>query len=389
MARARTLARLLPSLLLLATAALPYGRAGSVRTLEGETHTGNVSIGSGGVLTITATVGGATTQVDPDRLLLAVFQDGARAKPADPRGALLIDGTFVQGRVTSEREGAQYRIEGARSFRVEAAQIARLLFRQIPTTPDEHAPRNTGVLLANGDFAAGTITRLEKDRVEIASLLFGPQTFRLPDEAAGVVLAPARPEPTAFEIATVDGSLFRATRWQLENDQIALETPLLGKVKVTIADLDRIRSGEGRFQSLALASPPKIQGLPGLDLSRAFRAVTSAADPAPPVLGRRADNALILAAGTSVTYPVPAGMNFLTTEVAVPDDAPPGTRITFVIVADGQVAHRSPAQPAGIRPTPVKVKFGNARSLVLYCEPVGPATPGAVGVWTEPVLLKR
>jgi len=319
--------------------------AGTVRTLEGDLHTGKVSIGAGGALTITATVGGGTTLVDAHQVLLAVFRDETRTSTPETRGALLTDGSFAAGRVTSDKEGKSYRIEGARNFQVSAERIARLVFRQIP----EPRPtgRKTGVLLGNGDFSAGTVTRLEKDRVEITSLLFGPQSFRLPDEAAGIVLAPVNPEPAAYEIATTDGSLFRVASFQMENDQLVIQSDLLGKFRIPAADLDRLRAGDGRFRALPALAPPVVKAIPGVDTSTAFRAVLSAANPAPPVLGRRADNALVLAAGASATYAVPEGLDFIAAELAVPDTAPPGTRITFVVVADGRVVQRSAATPTG------------------------------------------
>jgi hypothetical protein len=373
--------------LLIAVAAACVASAGSVRTIAGDIHNGNVTIGPGGVLTVTATLGGATTQIDADQVLLAVFRDETRAATPETRGALLVDGSFAAGKVTSERDAGSYRIEGPRNLKIPADRVARLVFRQIP------APRSTGtktgVLLANGDFAAGAVSRLEKDRVEITSLLFGPQSFRIPDEAAGVVLAPVAPAPAAYEIASADGSVFRVAAFHVDNDQVVVETALLGKVRIPVADLDRIRAGDGRFRAIPLLEPQAVHGVAGVDVKKAFRAVTSAADPAPPVLGRRADNALVLGAGASATYAVPEGMNFLAAEVAVPDDAPPGTRITFVVAADGRVVQRSAAVPAGIRPTPMKISLGPARSLVLYCETVGATAPGATGVWMEPVLLKR
>lgn len=361
--------------------------AGTVRTLDGENHTGNLVLGAGGVVTVTATIGGATTQVDADQILLAVFREEAKGAAPETRGALLTDGSFVAGRVTTERDAGAYRVEGTRNYKIPADHVARLVFRQIPLP--RSTGKKTGVLLSNGDFAAGTLNRLEKDRIEISSLLFGPQTFRIPDEAAGIVLKPASTEPAAYEIATTDGSVFRAPGFHVENDQVVLENPILGKVRIPPSELDRIRAGDGRFRALTALVPTAVNGVPGLDLTKAFRAVISAADPAPPVLGRRADNALVLAAGASATFAVPEGMDFITTEVAVPDDAPAGTRITFVVAADGRVVQRSTAVPAGVRPTPMKVKFGAARTLVIYCEPLGQPSPGATGIWLDPVLLKR
>ena len=132
-------------------------------------------------------------------------------------GLRLVDGTLLNGWFRGYEKGAIL-LEMAAADRqkqrisIPSEMISRIIYRPVSAEslqgvgPDEH-----GVVLKNGDFLQGEITRFQGETLELESDIFGPRTFRARDVLAAILLRPVVAHPAQYRLFLRDGSTIEAT----------------------------------------------------------------------------------------------------------------------------------------------------------------------------------
>jgi hypothetical protein len=370
----------------------------------GETFEGKADFSTDGI-TVTPDHGGAT-KVDLPNVQDAVF---AQAPPESmgmlPPGVFLGNGSFIAGQVATpdgtafvSAHGGHPRKKpipgavtafdepavklGASGISVPGSAIAQVMFVPMQRDKLPSISGRTGAILPNGDFITGTIDGMIGGRLQVNSLLFGAQQLTPRSQVAGAVLGDIQYAAGNYEIVTKDGSRFLTNDPKFDHDGVSFTDSIAGSVKIKTEDLIEIRAGAWRYQSLAEATPARVQPPPGVSATNAFMAQTTgpaAADATPSVLST---------ANTMVTYMLPPGFTVFVCSVALSKDSPPAAHLAFDVYADGRLIFGSAIVGAGSAPAPVRVNLGQARMITLRAEPEGPGSNGATGRWIYPLLMR-
>lgn len=97
------------------------------------------------------------------------------------------------------------------------------------------------MLLGKGEYLEGELTRIGEGRVTVSSVLFGLRSYDLEGEVLAVVLhPPARPR-IACEVETVDGSTWLGSGFSIGENELWIQEPLLGVVRLPAYQLREIR----------------------------------------------------------------------------------------------------------------------------------------------------
>jgi hypothetical protein len=165
--------------------------------------------------------------------------------PLAAKGILLRNGTFVSGSVKSMTEhSVKFTYRGDKEFSAPAHQVARIIFRASPRNSLLRQPTLTpGALLSSGDFVEGKVLLGNGRAAKISSVLFGLRTYNLDGgDLAALVMGDPLPAPTPYEIRLTDASVFMAKSIQVQAEEIEMDEPLLGTVRVPrelVAELRR------------------------------------------------------------------------------------------------------------------------------------------------------
>jgi len=353
----------------------------SIRMFTGESYEGKVDFDADG-MTVTPEHGTAT-KVDLAGVQDALF--GATPnnfEARSPAGVFLTNGSFIAGAVTAI-DGPAVKV-GALGISVPCSAFAQVLF--VPMARDKLPPPaggRTGAILPNGDFFPGTVDGMKANRLAVNSILFGPQRLAPGSQAAGAVLRDIQSVAASYEVSTREGSRFLTNDLKFDAAGVLVADSIVGSVRIKTDDLVEIRAGAWRYQSLAEATPARIQVPAGMTTAAAFQvepANPAAADAAP---------ALLCAANTMVSYLVPAGFSVFVSSVALPKNAPANAQLIFDIYADGRLIFGSPVVSAGGNPHPIRVSLGAARLITLRAEPAGIGSEKTAGKWIYPLFLRN
>lgn len=153
---------------------------------------------------------------------------------------VLRDGTVLVDHFASMEEASVMLSKAKRNLKLRTADVARVLFQ-----PEFEANAITagraGLLFSNGDFIDGEFRGIEAGQVTISSVLLGQRRYELNRKVAAVRLREVTPSPALFEVATLDGSLWRSERIAFEKDALVLATPWFGEWRVPADELLEIR----------------------------------------------------------------------------------------------------------------------------------------------------
>jgi hypothetical protein len=290
---------------------------------------------------------------------------------------LLINGSYIPGNVKTF--GAPAEPVGGLRISLPGAAIAQIVFARIPR--DKLPPAaggQTGALLPNGDFFPGTVDGMKENRVQVNSLLIGPQRLAPGAQTLAVVLRDVQ-GAGAFEVRAREGYRYLTSNLRFDHDAVLLTDSILGNVTIKANDLVEINAGAGRYLALAEAKPARVDAPAGANAANAFQIQPAPADGAAAILST---------ANATVSYAVPQGFSLFASGVALPKDAPAAARLIFDVYADGRLIFGSPIVAAGEKPQPVRVNLGGARFLTLRAEPARPGSGAAAGAWINPMLLR-
>jgi len=179
----------------------------------------------------------------PERALL----DQVREAPSLPLSsfvprAQLLSGSVVVGPMESSSDN-RITFPGAIARPdISLRDIAHLQFQWLGgRQADPVVSGRTGVVLASGEFIDGEFRGLTAHHVRISSVLFGVKNYDSQNEVRAVVFRPAVPVRTPYEVETSEGSRWLARSIQIGENEILIEEPLLGPVRLPIYRLRSIR----------------------------------------------------------------------------------------------------------------------------------------------------
>jgi hypothetical protein len=118
--------------------------------------------------------------------------------------------------------------------------IGRLIFRPVPDRlKRELTPVRKGVLLNSGDFFEGDLRLIDKEHVQVASILFGPRNFPT-EKVLAITLSASIELPAKYLIRTQDGSIVRARNIAAGSNSIVAEELKLGPLELPLSQLAEI-----------------------------------------------------------------------------------------------------------------------------------------------------
>ena len=121
--------------------------------------------------------------------------------------------------------------------------IARLVVRPIPDRLKRELPAGRkGVLLNSGDFFEGDLRLIDKEHVQVASILFGSRNFPA-EKVLAVMLSDSIELAAKYVIRMQAGSVIRARSITAGRDAIIAEELKLGPLELPLGQLSSIEQG--------------------------------------------------------------------------------------------------------------------------------------------------
>jgi hypothetical protein len=160
------------------------------------------------------------------------------------RGVVLRNGTFLAGAVTKADESAvRFAFAGRKEAPVLNNRVARLILRPPrQSLPYDIAQGRSGVFIKNGDFFECDFRSVEHNSLTVSSVLFGLKKYWVEDGGPlVVVLNDVVKEDSGFEVRLLDGSVLRARKIQATPASLMIEDSILGEILVPPAELVEIR----------------------------------------------------------------------------------------------------------------------------------------------------
>jgi hypothetical protein len=331
-------------------------QAATVTLFTGEMHTGEIELGN--PLVLRRPVAGPL-RIDPATVLRLVLREG---------GDDFLPGVVLQNgaRLDDAAEGVAWRVY--RKFTAVEA-------RAIPAG-------KTGVLLPNGDFFEGAVRSAEAHEAKVLSPLLGPRTFRA-EELLAAVLAEVKPAAVGYEVRTTDGRVLLGEQLTFAGRGVTLDGHF-----TAAAELAEVRAGASRYRALADLETLRVEVAHGSP-NPAF-ALHAQPDGAPLAVGPdRFARGVGAWTNCAIGWTVPAGFTELIGRCGVAPGTPPNVRLAFAVYADGRLIFRSPPLTTADWPQPFSAQLAGARTVALRVEPQFPTGARGVGVWIEPVLIRR
>ncbi len=169
------------------------------------------------------------------------LETGAHTNESFVPQVLLKGGTLLAGNILAFDRSSLTLSNLGRARVISAVKVARVHFHpRSRKLEHELTPGRRGALLASGDFFEGEFASLEKDRLEMSSVLFGHRSFKLGDQVIALVLADPSPATAAFTVRTTDGSELCAPSITPEPNAVAFVDPTLGQWRIPVSQLVEI-----------------------------------------------------------------------------------------------------------------------------------------------------
>lgn len=154
----------------------------------------------------------------------------------------LTSGSTVSGRIASISEQEVNFYGAYRSVAVPARAVSSIRFQWLPVEmADKVRGGRSGVLLSDGDFFDGEFKIADKGKLTISSVLFGLRAFEMNNDLMAAVVRRSVPVRPAYEVRTIDGSVWLATSLALARDEVVMEESALGLVRIPSYELAEIR----------------------------------------------------------------------------------------------------------------------------------------------------
>jgi NPCBM/NEW2 domain len=375
----------LTALCLLPSALCSSCFAGTVRTLDGKTYDGVVSIDTRGYLLVDQTVG-SIVKVMPDDVLDAQFYPAGGKVGALQQGFVLTDGSAIAGEAKSVDDTVlRYRRQG-NDLSVPVSHVARIQFKPVTQKAlDALPPGHTGVLLDDGDFFEGQFTQFRDNRVQLSSVLFGLRQFEISKRVVAVVLANIAPAKSDWIVRLTDGTIVLAESLSFDNGRLIAQDLSHQKFVATARDLIDYRMGDNRLVPLTDLKPDSVT-----PAGPAFMRIDATTAGVPMALSDGPiSHGLGTSAGTSITYTLDGQYRTFICQGGVPAGLAPSAKVQFLVTGDGKDLFRSPPRTSVDKPLAIVLSVKGMRTLVLQIRSDASADLGAHGLWAEPALVKN
>ena len=363
----------------LALFALTTLRAGTVLTVDGVLHDGELSLDNG----IVVRGSPATVKLPISSVLRARFA-AAQSDDFQP-GLVLTGGARIAGAFSSLNDPAVK--VAAKQIAIPGKEIAWAIYQPLSAQLAAQIPRGkTGAFLPGGDFFEGPSKGGDSNTARVLNPIFGPRIFDArKKEIHALILREVAPQAAVFDVVTRDGSIYPALDVMARDaGGVTLRHPLYDGLRILAADLVEIRASASRLTPLDSYKPARVDPAPGREAANCF-AANLALDGGPLRLGNRVVAAgFESAAGATIWWSLPAGAGTFVALVAASPSTPGGQKLAFTVYAGNRLVGRSPLLGAGDPPVVFRCALPDSAKLTLRIE----GAAGA-GTWAEAVLLRR
>jgi hypothetical protein len=333
--------------------------------------------------------GMAVQKVVFDQILFTPAPGPAPGRIVSP-GVLLSSGSFLAGYFdafdfTSPSPIGKF-IRNGNDLSLSPSKAAAAIYHPVKRSQFTEIGSQTGVILQNDDFLAGTFNSINVSGVSLDSIQMGHLDYNL-DQICACTFDSVHPLDAEYEVRLKDGSDIRAKSLSLNNEQFSIEEVSGINVIVGADEIAQFRAGTSRVQSLLdsawkVASSPSPSAPPvgnspsapdnkTLPAESAPPATPPAADPSPSVecwSGNDQEQMMVDPAGTAVDFPLTGKVRALAMRVALSPDSPPDSQATIRILADGKEIAHTPPFKAGDQPRFVQVALSNPKTLTLVAD---------------------
>ena len=136
-------------------------------------------------------------------------------------------------------------VRRGKTISISGPKVARLLFDRFGEADGGQAvPNRPGALLSGGDFLDGEFNGVDKNEVKMGSVLFGIRTYRPGGQVKAVSLRALAPLTTGFTVQTTDGSVWRTPTLKLGAEELVVESPALGTVRLPWREVQSLAPSE-------------------------------------------------------------------------------------------------------------------------------------------------
>jgi hypothetical protein len=360
----------------------PLAAAGTVTTLDGKSYDGSISFADASL--IVTPKNAPEQRVDLPNVLHASFLVADRQLQ---RGVLLTTGEAIAASAITrfDDDGVRLVRPGGVAVDLAAADVAAVFFRPVTSDMLKHIPAgHSGAILDNGDFYEGDPAGFDGNRIKISSVLFGIQPFDVSRQARAVILQDAATPDAAEIVHLMDGSVLLGKSISIADGRLSIDDARLGSVDVASTNVVDITVGSSAFDALGQVAPTQVQG-PLVDYS--IDGTTTAAPMA--LFGISVSQGIGQRPGVSLNWDVAGKYKSVIAKAGVPLAVVPMQRVQFVVLADGKEVFRSEPRTSVDDPTPIGVNLTDVKTLTLRVDAPDPIAPGAVGLWGNPILVKR
>ncbi|HTD66081.1 MAG TPA: PA14 domain-containing protein [Candidatus Limnocylindria bacterium] len=160
------------------------------------------------------------------------------------RGVLLRDGSFLAGTVSRASASAVYvSLPDRKNVPVLNSKIARIYLKPPHhSLPYENVRGQRGVFMKGRDFFESEFRGLDHGVITTSSVLFGMKNFSIEGgEPLVIVLNDCAPSQSGWDVRLLDGTALRTARLIATTQTITVEEPALGSISISPAELFDIR----------------------------------------------------------------------------------------------------------------------------------------------------
>ncbi|MBL9079262.1 MAG: NPCBM/NEW2 domain-containing protein [Planctomycetes bacterium] len=371
----------------LAAVAPTQGLPGELRTVDGRTLVGALTVDADGRATLAQADGAVTLALA--EVTSFVRADAPTALPATAphrvwlRSGQELPAKALRGRAAADGAASRLVVELPSGVTVELPIAAVRALRhggaERPEPPRltadfDQPPDNEDVLFVQKDGQAHrslvTITGFSDDRVDF--LLRG-QAYDFPLVATtGIVFgrntgfAPDRqPKPrTALVLATGETLVGRLLELQAE---ARLRIDEGAEVLVPLAALARLDVQSDRLVRLGELSP-KVEQTPAFDRVWPWGVDRTPAGPGFVIAGEAFARGIGMVPRTRLTYDLGGAYDLFEARIGIDDRGGPAAHAICRVLVDGRVAYESPPLVRGTAALPVSVELGRCRTLAIECD---------------------
>lgn len=160
------------------------------------------------------------------------------------RGVLLRNGSFLAGTVSKATESAVHiSLPDRKDVPILNSKVARIYLKAPQQTlPYEEVRGRSGIFMKGGDFFEGDFRSIEHGSVIASSVLYGLRRFSIEGgEPLVILLNDPSPTRSGWEVRLLNGTSLRASRLTPTAQSITVDDTVVGRVTVPTSELFEIR----------------------------------------------------------------------------------------------------------------------------------------------------